>query len=61
MDITKNVFTQQAMRHWHKLPRAAVGASSLLVLKARLGGALDSLSWWVAALPIGEGLELDDL
>jgi len=29
-----------------------VGAPSLKVLKARLGGALGSLSWWLATLPM---------
>jgi len=33
------------VRHWHRLPREAVGAPSLEVLKARLDGALGSLSW----------------
>jgi len=38
-----------------QLPREAVGAPSLEVLKARLDGALGSLSWWVAALPMERG------
>jgi len=29
-----------------------VGALSLAVLKAMFDGALDSLTWWVAALPV---------
>ena len=33
-----------------QLPREAVESSSLGVLKAKLGGALGSLSWWGAAL-----------
>lgn len=33
----------------NRLPIEAVGAPSLEALKARSGGALDSLSWWVAA------------
>jgi len=32
-----------------------VGALSLEVFKVRLDGALDSLSWWVAALPMAGG------
>jgi len=40
------------------LCRDAVGAPSLEVLKSRLDGALGSLSWWVAALSVAEGLEL---
>jgi len=39
------------MRPWPRLPREAMGAQSLEVLKARLDGALSSLSWWAAALP----------
>jgi len=40
------------VRHWHRLPREAVDAPSLEVFKARLDGALGSLSWWVATLPM---------
>jgi len=47
--------TQRAVKNWHRLPRVAVGAPSLEVFKARLDGALDSLSWWVAALPMAGG------
>ena len=39
------LFTQRAVRHWLRLPREAVDALSLEVLKARLDGALGSLSW----------------
>ena len=35
-----------------QLPRDAVGATSLEALKARLDGALGSLSCWGAALPM---------
>jgi len=38
------------VRHWHSLPREAVDAPSLEVLKAKLDGALGSQSWWAAAL-----------
>ena len=37
-----------------QLPREAVGAASLEMLKARLNGALGSLSWWVTAMPLAE-------
>jgi len=40
------------------LPREAVGAPSLEVFKARLDGVL---FWWVTALSMAWGLELDDL
>lgn len=36
-------------------------APSLQVLKTRLEGFLGSLTQWLTALPIAEGLELDDL
>ena len=36
-------FTLRVVRCWNRLPREAVDAPSLEVLKARLDGALDSL------------------
>jgi len=44
-----------------QLPREAEDATSLEMFKARLDGALGSLSWWVAALPTAGGLELTDV
>ena len=49
------------MRHWPRLPRAAVGAPSLAGLMARLDGALSSLGRWKMSLHMAGGLELDDL
>jgi len=49
------------VRHWHRLPREAVGASFLEVLKARLDVALGNLSWWTAALPTAVRLGLRGL
>jgi len=46
------------VRRWYRLPREAVNAPSL---EARLDGALGSLSWGMAALPMAKGLELDGL
>lgn len=43
------------MRPWHRLPREAVDAPSLEVLKARLDGALGSLVWWDVSLPMAGG------
>ena len=43
------------VRNWHRLPREAVAVPSLKTFKARLDGALGSLIWWVAALPMAEG------
>jgi len=45
------------VRAWHRLPREAVGAPSLEGLKARLDGALGSLSFWGQPCPC-RGLEL---
>jgi len=42
------------MRHWHRLPREAVGALSLEACKAESDGALGSLMCWVAALLMAE-------
>ena len=55
------ILTQRVVRHWHGLLREAVGAPFLQAFKAGLDGALSSLSWWVAALPMTDVLELDDL
>jgi len=57
LDIWKNFFTQRAVKHWYRLSREAVGAPSLEVFKARLDGALDSLSWSAHC----RGLELGEL
>jgi len=43
LDIRKKFFTMRVVKHWHRLPRAAVDAPSLAVLKARLNGALSNL------------------
>jgi len=42
-DIRKKFFTMRLVKHWHRLPRAAVAAPSLAVFKARLDGALSKL------------------
>lgn len=50
--VRKTFFTQRAMKHWHSLPREAVGAPSLKAFKARLNGTLCTLSCEVASLPV---------
>ncbi|PKU44375.1 hypothetical protein llap_5318 [Limosa lapponica baueri] len=43
LDTGKKFFTVRMVRHWNRLPREVVGASSLEVFKARLDGALSNL------------------
>jgi len=43
LDIRKTLFTMRVVRPWSRLPREAVAAPSLEVLKARLDGALSNL------------------
>jgi len=51
LGIMRTFFTQMMGRHGHRLPREAVGAPSLEAFKARLDGALGSLSWCGATCP----------
>jgi len=51
----------RVMRPWPRLPREAVAAPSLAVLKAMLDGALSTLGWWKGSLPMAGGLQRDDL
>ncbi|KFV49026.1 hypothetical protein N341_08414, partial [Tyto alba] len=43
LDVRKKFFPVRVVRHWHRLPRAAVAAPSLEGFKARLDGALSNL------------------
>ncbi|KFV59760.1 hypothetical protein N341_07777, partial [Tyto alba] len=43
LDMKKKFFNAKMVRHWHRLPRAAVAAPSLEGFKARLDGALSNL------------------
>jgi len=56
LDVRKKFCTMRVVRHWNRLPREAVAAPSLAVLKARLDGALSSLVWWKVSLAHGRGL-----
>ena len=51
----------RVVRPWPRLPREAVAAPSLAVLKARLDGALSNLGWWKLSLPMAGGVEQDGL
>ena len=59
LDNRKKFFTMRMVRHWHRLPRAAVAAPA--VFKARLDGALSNLVWWKMSLLMAGRLEPDDL
>ena len=43
------------LRHWNRMPRGAVGAPSVEVLKTWLDGALSSRIWWMPILPMAGG------
>ena len=60
LDIRRKFFTQRVVSHWIRLPKEVVDAPSLEAFKARLDVALGSLVWWLATLPMEEGLKLDD-
>jgi len=46
----------RVVRHWNRLPREAVDASSLEVFRAGLDGALSNLLSWKVSLPMVGGL-----
>ncbi|KFR17578.1 hypothetical protein N306_13351, partial [Opisthocomus hoazin] len=43
LDVRKKFFTMRVVKHWNRLPREAMDAPSLEVMKARLDGALSNL------------------
>ena len=43
MDVRRKFFTERVVRCWNRLPREAVVAPSLEVIKAMLDGALGNL------------------
>jgi len=45
-EIRKKFFPMRVVRPWPRVPREAVAAPSLAVLKARLDGAWSTLGWW---------------
>ena len=61
LDVWKKFFTQRVVKFWHSCPEKLWMPHALKAFKTRLDGALGSLSWWAAALPMAGRLELDDL
>ena len=55
LDLRKKFFTMRVVKHWPRLPRAAVAAPSLAVFKARLDGSLSNLGWWKMSLLMAGG------
>ena len=55
LDIRKKFFLVRFMRHWNRLPRETVDASSLEAFKARLDGAVSNLVLREVSLPIAGG------
>jgi len=55
LDLRKKFLTLRLVRPWPRLPREAVAAPSLAVLKARLGRAWSTLLWWKGSLPMAGG------
>ena len=49
------------MRHWNRLPREAVDAPSLELIKSRLDEAMGNLISWGASLLMARGFVPDDL
>jgi len=52
LDIRKKFCIMRVVRPWPRLPREAVAAPSLAMLKARLDGALSNLGWWKGSQPV---------
>jgi len=59
--MRKKFFPMRVVKHWPRLPREAVAAPFLAVLKARLDGALSNLVWWKMSLLMAGGLDPDGL
>ena len=51
----EKVLYSEVVRPWHRLPREAVDALSLGMLKARLDGVWATWSGWELSLPMAGG------
>lgn len=61
LDVRKRFFTVRVLSHWNRFSKEVVGSIYLKLFKAWLDGALSSMIWGVANLPMVVNLELDDL
>lgn len=61
LGIREEFFTMTVVRHRNRLPREALVAPSLALLKARLDGAFGNLVYLEVSLPVAGELELDDI
>ena len=50
MDIRRKFFPVRVVRHWHRLPKEVVNASSLAAFKTRLNRALGNMTQCEASL-----------
>lgn len=57
MNIREKFVILSMVRHWHRLPKEAVDASSLEVFNTRLDGALRNLVQQEVSMPIAEVLD----
>jgi len=55
VDIRKTFFTVRVVRQWNRVPTGVVNALSLEAFQARLDGAVSSLLYREASLPIAGG------
>lgn len=61
LNIRKKIFTMDAVKHWHRLPRETVHVPSPEVFKIRFDGALSNLVWRKVYVPTVWRLELNCL
>jgi len=61
LNIRKKSFIMRVVRHWNRLPRGVIDASSLETFKSRLDEALGNLIWLCLSLFTAGGVGLNGL